>query len=354
MKIKHLVFISCLFAGFFFASCKSTPEAEPESTEADSSADSAENSESTEASVAETNANLLDKAEKAREAAVAAEAQKYYPELFSETDKYYVEVKNNVAAHPDTDWSASIKDVTEKWESLEKAALAQAMKEKIDALDIDMSQIDHAAVEKGQKALEQYKNLGSSASGADLLAQANEAYAAYKLLLDKGYSALAARERKAAVEAKKNADSVKAAVAKKTKDDYAKAADTFIKADASYSRANCAAAYDGYKSSKETFISLYETVKKDREEAQAALEKAKQRVAQSASYSEEADAIAPLTEKVAGIEDENAVLLEEETFANPDDAIIDVESSDTAKTVEKAAEAAIAVEDALKAEGAAK
>ena len=49
------------------------------------------------------------------------------------------------------------------------------------------------------------------------------------------------------------------------------------------------------------------------------------------NYTEEADTIAPLNEEVAGIEKEDTVLLESDNFANPEDSVIDVESSEDAK-----------------------
>ena len=80
--------------------------------------------------------------------------------------------------------------------------------------------------------------------------------------------------------------------------------------------------------------------------AQAAIDRAKQKTADAANYATDADEIAPLTEPVKGIEDENAVLLEEDTLANPDDAVIDVNEGVTAKAAEQEAAAAIAAEEA--------
>ena len=347
----------CGVAILSFASCKSTPTDTADKNKSNLVDDdaaakkAAKDKAAKEAQIEKQNKTLLESAEAARQAAVDAGAEVQYPKLFSGVDKIYSDLKAKVAANPKADHSAEIKDVTAKFEALEKASLAKKMQEEMEKLDFDFSSVDKKAAEDGANALKKFGSLTSSTDGEELLAQANAAYDAYKMLLDKGYRAMSARERNAALAAKKDADSVKAAVAKKTKEEYTQAADKFIKADASYSRGKAYDAYEGYKFAKEKYLELYEIVKADREAAQAALEKAKQRVAEAASYSAEADTIAPLKEQVAGIEEEGATLLEKDNFANPEDAVIDVESSETAKTVEKAAEKAIAEDDAKKAGG---
>ena len=140
---------------------------------------------------------------------------------------------------------------------------------------------------------------------------------------------MAKTERAAALEAKKNADSVKAGVAKKA--EYIEASNTFKKADASFVTKDLEGAYKGYRTAKNTFTNLYETIAAKRAAAQAAIERAKQRVAEAENYTKEADTIAPIEGEVAGIEKEDAVLLEADNFANPDDAVINVEDSDDAK-----------------------
>jgi len=130
------------------------------------------------------------------------------------------------------------------------------------------------------------------------------------------------------------------------KEEYKKASEIFKKADSSYVTANIEGAFNGYKTAKETYSALYEEIKEKRAAAQALIDAAKQKVADSENYAKEADTIAPLEGVVAGIEAEDAVLLEEDNFANPEDAVINVEDGTTAKTAEKVAETAIAVENA--------
>lgn len=355
MKLKYFCAVLCGVAALSLVSCGSTPKSsasadsntKSNSLNADSTKASAEKAKK-EAEIAKKTEKAVANADAAREAAIKAGAEKYYPKLLSDIDKEYESLKKKIAANPGTDYSANIEEIAKKYEALEKASLARKMQEDISKLDFDFTSVDKNAAQTGADALKRFNSLNSNASGDELLSNAEAAYKAYKTLMDKGYKAMAARERSDALKAKKDADSVKAAVAKKTKEQYTQAANKFVKADAAYSRGSTYDAYNGYKEVKESYTELYEIVKQDREAAQAALEKAKQRVAEAATYSAEADTIAPITEKVAGIEDESTTLLEKDNFANPEDAVIDVESNETAKAVEKAAEAAIAEDDAKK------
>lgn len=123
-------------------------------------------------------------------------------------------------------------------------------------------------------------------------------------------------EREVAVEAKKNADSVKAGVARN--EEYVAAVDDFKKGDSHFVTKNPQAAYDCYKSSKEQFIALYDELYGERAEALAALEAAKKAVEASAQFAEEADEIAPITQELDGIEEEDTILLEEDEYEDPE------------------------------------
>lgn len=347
LKLKYLGAVSLVCAGLFFVSCGSTPTAEenldfdPTQTETQAEGPVQETVQEA-ADFSASNQALLEGAEKARQAAVEADAQKYYPQKFDETDKWYVEVKNKVSSDSKADCSSDIKDVTDKFNALAKASLARSMKDRAD--ELGFAGEDKDSYGRGQKALEEYDALAANSGSSELLAKADEAFNAYSQLMLKGFKAFAGRERNAALEAKKNADSVKAGVAKK--EEYKKASDNFKAADSDYVTKNIESAYRGYKSAKEIYTELYETVSKNRAAAQEAIERAKQKVAEAESYSSEADSIAPIEGEVAGIEKEDAVLLESDNLANPDDAVINVEEGNTAEAAEKEAAAAIAVEDA--------
>ena len=140
------------------------------------------------------------------------------------------------------------------------------------------------------------------------------------------FKKLAKEERNGAFAAKKDADSVKAAVAEK--DSYGKAVEDFKKGDSNYAMQNPEAALKNYQSAKGQFEVLFKTVSEKREAAQKAMEAAKNAVLETQNYAANADKEAPLTgEEVQGIEAEDAVLLEVETFADPKAA--EVELSET-------------------------
>ena len=338
---KLISALACIMAVLFVISCGSTPEAEPEPTVKDAVEEIKKDVEET-VDFSAANKSLLALTEAARQSAIEFGAEKYFSDGFSVAETKYTSIKNNIETDSSKDYSAEIKDLTARYNSLASASQASALKEKADALSL--ANENQKAYDDGKKALEEYSAFGADKDGATLLAKANEALAAYNDVVNKGLKANAARERQAALEAKRNADKVRAGVAKK--EEYKKASEIFKKADSSYVTANIEGAFNGYKTAKETYSALYEEIKEKRAAAQALIDAAKQKVADSENYAKEADIIAPLEGVVAGIEAEDAVLLEEDNFANPEDAVINVEDGTTAKTAEKVAETAIAVENA--------
>ncbi|MBQ1972094.1 MAG: hypothetical protein II223_06600, partial [Treponema sp.] len=159
-----------------------------------------------------------------------------------------------------------------------------------------------------------------------MLEKANEAYSSFNSVLMGACKKLAKEERNGAFAAKKDADSVKAAVAEKAA--YGKAVEDFKKGDSNYAMQNPESALKNYQSAKGQFEVLFKTVSEKREAAQKAMEAAKNAVLETQNYAAHADKEAPLTgEEVQGIESEDAVLLEVETFADPKAA--EVELSET-------------------------
>ncbi len=354
MKKIRIAAILCALTACGFIACKSAPKEEPAPVEEpvtetpqpqpepEPEPEPQPEPEPEKADFSEANKALLEKLEEARNKAVEADAKYYYPKEFAAADESGDKVKKDVEENPNTDYSADINDLIARYEALAKAAEAQRMKKRVD--EMAFSEFDQAAYDAGSAALDKF---GAGGSGAEQLVNASAAYDAYKLLLNKGFIALAGKERNAALEAKKNADSVKAGVSQK--ETYGQASDSFKKADSSYVTKDIEGAYEGYKFARETYTALFEKVSAARAAAQAAIERAKQRTADSANYASDADEIAPLTAPVKGIEDENAVLLEEDNLANPDDAVINVNEGSTAQAAEKAAAAAIAAEEATNA-----
>ena len=328
---RYLLLLSCIATILSFVSCGSTPTAEPETKKEPPKVEEPARVVEEPASDDFTQANevLLSKADAARQKAIEAGAEKYFPDVLAADDGFYDAVKNDVKENPSADHSEKINEVVTRYEALATACMARELKEKAD--ELGLSDAD------AEKALADF---ASSDNGADMRTNAEKALSAYSALLLKELAAMAKTERNAALEAKKKADSVKAGVAKKA--EYTAASNAFKKADSDFVTKNLEGAYRGYRSVKGTFLSLYETIAEKRAAAQAAIDRAKQRVAEAESYTIEADSIAPLQGDVAGIEKEDAVLLEADNFANPDDAVINVEESDEAK-------AAAAIDEAINA-----
>lgn len=207
-------------------------------------------------------------------------------------------------------------------EAFENAKAARELIEENGWEEYDQSDYDNGC-EKFDRVEEAYETTGTL--DESLFDTALESYEDFKKVLSAAYKKLANEERSAAYEAKQSADSVKAAVARK--DDYTKAVDTFKQGDSHYATKNPQAAYECYKTSKESFIELYEDLYEKRAAAQAALEAAKKAVEESAQFAEEADRVAPITEEIDGIEDEDTVLLEEDEYENPDEAEVEVPAS---------------------------
>ena len=112
--------------------------------------------------------------------------------------------------------------------------------------------------------------------------------------------------------AKNDADSVKASVSQKER--YKAAADEFSAGDSAYSMQNPESAYNHYGKSKDAFTELYADVYEKRAEAQRIMEEAKKRVEESNNFASDADVQAPIDEPVEGIEEADAVLLEEVVY----------------------------------------
>lgn len=348
MKKTRIAATLCALIAFTFAACSSAPKEEPAPVapvveepqpEPEPVPEPEPEPEPEKPDFSEANKSLLEKLEEARNKAIEADAKYYYPTEFNAADETGDKLKKDVDANPNTDYSADIKDLIARYEALAKASDAQRMKKRVD--EMEFSEFDKAAYDAGASALEKF---GHGGSGAQQLVNATAAYDAYKLLLNKGFVALAGKERVAALAAKKDADSVKAGVSQK--ETYTQAAERFKKADTAYVTKDIEGAYEGYKFARITYADLYEKVSSARAAAQAAIERAKQRTSDAANYASDADEIAPLSAPVQGIEDENTVLLEEDNLANPDDAVIDVNEGETAHAAENAAAAAIAAEEA--------
>lgn len=318
MKKSVFSFLNAvLISVFFFISCASAPKAEEQIPE-----------EVLEDVIQETttvdNSSALEQADLARQAAIDAKADKVAPVQFAATDALLKTLQ--AQAETGIDVSIGLKDVQTRYEALEKYAKAMDAKSRVD--ELGFASYDQASYDKGNQAIADLQNLFSETNilSSAMLEKANEAYSSFNSVLIGAFKKLAKEERIGAFAAKKDADSVKAAVAEK--DSYGKAVEDFKKGDSNYAMQNPEAALKNYQSAKGQFEVLFKTVSEKREAAQKAMEAAKNAVLETQNYAATADKEAPLTgEEVQGIESEDAVLLEVETFADPKAA--EVELSET-------------------------
>lgn len=325
---RNLVVLSCAAAAVLFASCGSTPKAEKKEAQPAAPAETkvekpAEQPVQPVETVTEKTDNSSDlaKAASARDAAVAAGADKTTPDQFAAVDVLYKSLQ--AAAETGADTSAGLQDVTARYNALEKYAKALDAKKRVD--DLGYASYDQSAYDKGNTAVNSLKDLfiNPAATGAQWLEQADTAYNSYNAVLTTAFKKLAKDERTAAFTAKRNADGIKAGVA--AKDSYDAAVQEFRAGDSSYSMQNPESAYNHYQTAQKGFETLYNDVSAKRAAAQAAIDAAKQKAAESAQSAEQADKTAPLTgDNIKGIEAEDAVLLEKQEFADPKAAEADV------------------------------
>lgn len=270
------------------------------------------------------NSDLMGAADKSRENAVACGASDFYKDAFDANDKALKGIKD---ASDGKDHSAELSEIVKKYDALAKAADARKLKNRIDSEGL--AENDAASYKKGEDASSAFDQmLAESASGSELLGKASEMYDSYYAVFFVSYKKMADAERKAAVEEKKNADSVRAQISRK--DDYKAYSDKLKDGDACYVSRDPEGAYKNYKYSKESFAALYADVSEKRAAAQKAIDEAKAKVLEAEKMAKEADIEKPLgDEKIDGIEDSETVLLEEDVFENPDDAVIQIEDEDS-------------------------
>lgn len=342
--MKKIFLFSCVAFALIFASCKSTEQATDGEIDVPPVVEEIveENESSAAEKEPEDNSSLISQIDDARQRALEEGAQDAYPEAFAALDASYEALKN---LDDGLDHSAELNDIKSRYEALQKAAAAKKLKERID--DEGLAENSPADYDKGEAALSEFDSLLNSvlsniaaiseslvpgdsavdnvknAAGAPskkLLSKANEAYDSYYKVYFKSYKKFADDERKNALAQKKKADAVKAQISRKQ--EYREYAELIQRGDSQYSTSNPESAYESYKEAAASYEALASDVAEKRAAAQKAIDEAKAKVKESGDYALNADSTNPLDEKVEGIEDEDAVLLEDDEFANPDDEII--------------------------------
>lgn len=288
-----------------FVSCGSTPEDENENPSAPiTNVDELDN------------AAVLEALSNARKLAIESGAETSEADKLAAIDKLYADIKEK--ADQDVKIASEGKDIADRYLALSAYISAKDAKAKID--DTEMFSLAQSLYDDGCAALDELEELYNDpeATGAQLLSKATTASSCLNTVLITIYRKIATDERKDALETKKDADSVKAGVAMKAK--YNEAVNCIKDGDALYARQNSPKAYESYNKAKVMFEELFEEVTAKREAALKAIEEAKKKVAAVEEIAEIADQEAPITEPVEGIEDEDTVLLEEDTYEDPAEA----------------------------------
>lgn len=306
--MKKVTLLAILISiGMLFMSCGSKPEAEsttePEAPVVTEQVGDESGVESVD------NESSIKKVDDARALAMEAGADKYAPELFAKLEELYQSLVNNSEGK---DVSAECADLAARYAILADYAKAKATKEKIDAEYLSTyAESTYAEGVLLLKVLDEAFKVGANFDVV-LGETAKAAYTKFNKVYLIAYKLIAQNERSLALDAKKDADSVKASVSQKER--YKAAADEFSAGDSAYSMQNPESAYNHYGKSKDAFTELYADVYEKRAEAQRIMEEAKKRVEESNNFASDADVQAPIDEPVEGIEEADAVLLEEVVY----------------------------------------
>ncbi len=312
-KIIVPVLLAAVFS-FTFTSCGSTPKTDDTTTSTiQDKVNDVENKVEDAANA--DNSSALEKTEAARKAAIEAGADKIAQEQFSAADALYDSLKTQ--SETGLDISIPLGDVEKRYLALTAYANALENRKKIEANDL--ISYDENSYNEGCAALSEFENLNSSTNllGTLMFDKASMANGKFINVLNKAYKQLAKEARVDAFKAKKDADAVKAGVAAKA--EYTKAAEEFKAGDQNYAMQNAESAYTHYLKSTEQFAAVAEKVAEKRAAAQKAIDEAKAKVEAAANYATKADQEKPLEgENIEGIESEDAVLLEDDTYATPE------------------------------------
>lgn len=273
----------------------------------------------------------------ARDKAIESGAADKEPALLKAIDDLYAAVEEK--AKTGADVSKECADIAKRYEALSLYIGAKEAKAAID--DTKMFSLAQSLYDEGCKNLEKTEALFAdpNAIGQQLFDTATNASVPLNSVLIVVYKQIAKDTRVDAKTAKNKADSVKAAVSQKEK--YTEAVEAFKKGDSLYSMHSHKKATESYKASEEIFMTLFNDISEKRAAVLKAIEEAKKKVEESEEYAALADAESPLTEKIAGIEDEDAVLLEADNYSNPDDAAVAVPDELQEASLEKQIEGTV-------------
>ena len=320
MKKVSIILLS-IFTLLFFISCGSKPAAEEPAPEApdvtEAVEDLAENVADEGLSEAAKLAQLMEQINDARKAAIEAGADRNCPDQMNKLDY----LLSGLSDSDDPEKAAN--SIIDRYNLLANYSKAVDAKDEIDENGFESYAQNN--YDRGVDSLDKVEaafEADTDDFDKSVFVEAENALKEFNTVINVAYKKIAKEEREAAMEAKKNADSVKAGVARKS--EYKDAADLIQSGDSLYSMQNSKKAAERYREANTKFTYLYEDVSAKRAAAQAAIEEAKKRVEESEKFAEEADVKAPITEQVEGIEDEDTVLLEADEYEDPEEAEADL------------------------------
>lgn len=306
--MKKVTLLAVLFSvGLLFISCGSKPEPEA-TTEPEAPVVTEEVVVEEKEPEVVDNESSIKKVDDARALAIEAGAENYAPELFAKLEELYQALKDNSEGK---DLSAECSDLETRYSVLADYAKAKSVKEKIDAEEL-MTYAQSTYNEGVELLTSVEKAFEADQFDASVVETAHNAYVKFNKVYMIAYKLIAQKERDFALDAKKDADSVKASVSQKER--YKVAADEFAAGDSAYSMQNPESAYNHYGVAKDEFEKLFVEVSEKRAEALRIMEEAKKRVEESKNFASDADVQAPISEPVEGIEEADAVLLEETKY----------------------------------------
>lgn len=296
----------------FITSCGSTPAEEPAPVVEEPVQEEKPVIEAEDGDFASANSSLLSAVEASRKLAIEAGAEEVNSVAFKACEADYETQKALIAGGTKDDLSKALNDLNTRYLALAEMAAAKEKKNKIDAQGF--ASYNQKSYDDGVKALEALGSAQTALLPGDVqLKNAKKVSAYFDAVLADAYRSLAKDSRKKAVAAKKNADSVKAAVSRKA--DYEKAVKFITDGDSQFVTGGAEQAVKSYADAERNFTQLYGEISEKRAKAQAAIEEAKKRVELSEQVAAKADIEKPLgDEKPEGIEDENTQLLEADDF----------------------------------------
>ena len=275
--------------------------------------------------------SLIDSIENSRRKAENADADMELTELYNAANDAFERLKQRASSGENSaELKKALENLNNLFKGLEAYAQAKAKKERID--DKGYAYNNQNAYDDGASLLEELEEInknaskyiaelekGSSDKGNEFLQKANKANTSFMNV----FRSTAENERSAAFKAKKQADSVKASVSRKN--DYDNGVASFRDGDSKYVSGDIESSIEDYVNARGIFSKLYKEVSAARQKAQASIDDAKSNVKRSEALALKADKTDPLAERIQGIEDENAVLLQSDDFSYAKSSYVEID-----------------------------